>query len=110
MPANTVSVTRPGVFGNPFRVGPGIDAERAVGLYRKWLAGGMRLDVRSGLASQRSRLLARLPEIAGKDLACWCREDAEHCHADVLLELARGDIAGAWRDLAKARRALRGGK
>ena len=28
-----------------------------------------------------------LPELRGKDLACWCKE-GEPCHADVLLELA----------------------
>lgn len=29
-------------------------------------------------------------ELAGKDLACWCRLDQE-CHADVLLAIARGE-------------------
>lgn len=28
-------------------------------------------------------------ELAGKDLACWCRLD-QPCHADVLLEIANG--------------------
>lgn len=28
-----------------------------------------------------------LPELRGKNLACWCRS-GEPCHADVLLELA----------------------
>ncbi|HEX5183627.1 MAG TPA: DUF4326 domain-containing protein [Allosphingosinicella sp.] len=28
-----------------------------------------------------------MPELRGKNLACWCRLDAP-CHADVLLELA----------------------
>jgi hypothetical protein len=27
-------------------------------------------------------------ELAGRDLACWCREDAAYCHADVLLQVA----------------------
>lgn len=30
--------------------------------------------------------LARLPELRGKILACWCNPD-EACHGDVLLEL-----------------------
>jgi hypothetical protein len=30
--------------------------------------------------------LARLPELRGKDLMCWCPL-GEVCHADVLLEL-----------------------
>ena len=39
------------------------------------------------------RLLAKLPELRGKALACWCpldreaRAGANACHADVLLEL-----------------------
>ena len=36
---------------------------------------------------QRAALLARLPELRGHDLACWCPLDGP-CHADVLLELA----------------------
>ncbi|MUN41472.1 DUF4326 domain-containing protein [Actinomadura litoris] len=32
-------------------------------------------------------------ELAGKDLACWCRLD-QPCHADVLLEIARGGETG----------------
>ena len=32
-------------------------------------------------------ILKSLPELRGKDLACWCKEGAE-CHADILLKLA----------------------
>lgn len=35
----------------------------------------------------RTRLIKRLPELRGKNLACWCPLD-QPCHADVLLELA----------------------
>jgi hypothetical protein len=31
-------------------------------------------------------------ELRGKDLACWCKP-GEPCHADVLLELANGDVS-----------------
>ena len=41
--------------------------------YREWIA-------------TQSDLLAALPELRGKDLACWCAPDA--CHGDVLLKLA----------------------
>jgi hypothetical protein len=34
-------------------------------------------------------LLARLGELAGKQLACWCRKPEERCHADVLVKYAR---------------------
>jgi hypothetical protein len=27
-------------------------------------------------------------ELAGKNLACWCRRNEQSCHADVLLEYA----------------------
>jgi hypothetical protein len=33
-------------------------------------------------------LMAALPELRGKDLACWCAPLA--CHGDVLLRLANG--------------------
>jgi uncharacterized protein DUF4326 len=32
---------------------------------------------------------AALPELRGKNLACWCAQGDE-CHADVLLEVANG--------------------
>ena len=38
-------------------------------------------------AAIKDRILDRLPELRGKDLACWCKPGAP-CHADVLLELA----------------------
>jgi len=34
----------------------------------------------------RPELIAALPELRGKDLACWCAP--EPCHGEVLLELA----------------------
>ncbi|WP_026986535.1 DUF4326 domain-containing protein [Fodinicurvata fenggangensis] len=35
----------------------------------------------------RTAILERLPELRGRDLACWCSLD-KPCHADVLLDLA----------------------
>lgn len=35
----------------------------------------------------RNRMLTHLPELAGKDLVCWCHE-GQPCHADVLIEMA----------------------
>jgi hypothetical protein len=34
-------------------------------------------------------LLAKLPELKGKVLGCWCKEDNKNvpCHGDVLIEL-----------------------
>jgi hypothetical protein len=104
MPANTVSVTRPSEWGNPFEVGqwakigvgfaglqgryylvgdiPFYDGSgeyietttQAVALYRRWIEGSS-ID---------------LSPLRGKNLACWCKV-GEPCHADVLLELANSE-------------------
>ncbi|MFD9700054.1 DUF4326 domain-containing protein [Lentzea sp. NPDC059081] len=60
-------------FANPFR--PGVDGtrEEVVVRYRAWL-----LD--------RPDLPARLPELRGRRLGCWCAPLP--CHAEVLAELA----------------------
>lgn len=99
MPADTAKVTRPGPFGNPFTVEgcreagfQGTDteiAERCVEAFRVWADTRYWRDNWDGEASERARsiLLARMPELRGKNLACWCPLDAP-CHADVLMELA----------------------
>lgn len=75
MPANTIYVGRPGMHGNPYRVGINGTAEDCLRLYRE------------SLKIQRAyrRFIKR--ELRGKNLACWCPLD-QPCHADVLLELA----------------------
>ena len=94
MPENTVYVGRPTIFGNPFSMnghmevmGLGREAARrdSVAWFREWMAGRLLTDPAS--IQQRERLLARLPELRGKNLACWCSL-GKPCHADVLLELA----------------------
>ena len=54
---------------------PGRDGtrEEVIAKYRAWLV-------------QQPELMATLPELQGKDLACWCAP--EPCHAEVLGELA----------------------
>jgi Domain of unknown function (DUF4326) len=65
MPPNTFYVGRPTAWGNPFET-----AEE----YREYvIALGYEDQIRH--------------ELRGKNLACWCPLD-QHCHADVLLELA----------------------
>lgn len=96
MPENTVNVSRPGPWGNPFtvteKVKPGQNiggvyiavptVEDAIACFREMLAcEGKRAD----------ELRRRLPELRGKNLACWCRLD-QACHADILLELANRPI------------------
>ncbi|MBP7641633.1 MAG: DUF4326 domain-containing protein [Thauera sp.] len=98
MPPNTVKVARPTICGNPFTVAGcrevgfrGTDAElaaRCVEAFRVWLGPYWRENW-SGpeSAAARGQILARLPDLRGRNLACWCPLDAP-CHADVLLELA----------------------
>lgn len=98
MPEGAVYVGRPSQWGNPFTVGELVtppvesyqptpvhvrDAEHAIRLYRRWLHGSA------------NRCADLVPELAGKDLACWCPLEDEHgnrvpCHADVLLSIAAG--------------------
>lgn len=93
MPANTINVTRPGKWGNPFVVVQHSDffgvkdgdgntivefATRAeaviacVEMYKKWLPTAHWLFP---------------SELMGKNLACFCKI-GEPCHADYLLEVA----------------------
>jgi hypothetical protein len=80
MPPNTVSVARPGRWGNPFIVaGPKYwavpTAEDAVACFREMME------------QSEERQVAAAEELRGKNLACFCRLD-QPCHADVLIEIA----------------------
>lgn len=96
-PANTVVVTRPSVFGNPFSVAKlreagfrGSDAGlKAIcaEVFRQWLKGSARDWMGAESDARRTAILARLPELRGKNLACWCKPGYP-CHADVLIEMA----------------------
>ena len=78
MPPNTVSVCRPGRWGNPFIVGKHGTAERCVYLFRAMLAGYLCVTADAGCIRARLR---------GKNLACYCQL-GQPCHAEVLLDLA----------------------
>jgi len=84
MPENTVSVCRPGKFGNPFLVTEGVTQAEAVTAFRIWLMGD---SCMAGMPERKQQILDGLPELRGKNLACYC-EEGTPCHADVLLELA----------------------
>lgn len=75
-----IYIGRPSKWGNPFSHKKGTKAqflvesrEEAIAEYKKWIL-------------QQPELLAALPELKGKILACWCVPLA--CHGDVLAELA----------------------
>jgi hypothetical protein len=106
LPPNTVCVTRPGKWGNPFRVGchyrrgnggdsrftgmgyvhafawePGYTTiktpDEAVEWYRWYYTA-------PAMAGVRDRMRR---ELRGKNLACFCAPGSP-CHADILLEIA----------------------
>lgn len=85
MPPNTVSVCRPGKWGNPTATADG---------YRFWLAGlnpcWTARETLDQTESRRLWILEHVHELRGKNVACWCRLD-EACHGDVLLELANAE-------------------
>lgn len=103
MPKNTVSVTRPGRWGNPFvvggwfKVGPG--AGRPGMIWCQALSEEYADSSFSKIESVEQsvefyRLMLRryprdLSALRGKNLMCWCAIGLP-CHADVLLEVANG--------------------
>jgi len=97
MPPNTVSVTRPSAFGNPFTLadspsrthwtGTVRGSTRPVHAFISWVESpGSPWHFLDGV-QQRNRILAGIGALVGKNLACWCPLDAP-CHADYLLKIA----------------------
>lgn len=89
MPPNTVCITRPGRWGNPFRVSLEMPAEQAVVDFRLELRYEM-LAIEFGMParSERMRWIAEhIHLLKGKNLACYCQA-GQPCHADVLLQIA----------------------
>jgi Domain of unknown function (DUF4326) len=127
MPANTVKVDRSTLFGNPF-VAINHGSNRSVALFRAWISGRcanvcLPPGEKRALTRRRSDILRALPDLRGKNLACWCplprRGEPDTCHAAVLLELANrrsppneDAIAGVLRNPPPGSEAanVRGGK
>lgn len=74
---NAVYIGRPGVFGNPFKIGEDGNRVQVVLKYREYCIDRCYWD-------QAFREMVK--GLRGKTLACWCGEKL--CHGDVLLELA----------------------
>jgi hypothetical protein len=119
MPPNTVSVARPGRWGNPHVVcldeirhtgedtdegepileGPWLCRHQPDRLSGWWFSTKLeaiekavelyRWRLTEAPMPQCAELRARLEGLRGKNLACWCPLH-QPCHADVLLELANG--------------------
>lgn len=106
MPPNTVKVTRPGRWGNPFTKAAAIESEYAteetwrefvVECFRDWMGPTQSgRDWWQGDESDKRKaaIIEGLSMLRGKNLACWCKP-GEPCHADVLLELANAPACDA---------------
>lgn len=112
-PDNTVSVTRPGKFGNPFAYVGKLHGEGGLATmtrqclvddFRSWLlwtqpttttVPGARETRPIGMsveesAARRAAILDNLHLLRGKNLMCFC-DISQPCHSEVLLELANSD-------------------
>ena len=68
-----VYVGRPSKWGNPFQIGRDGSRSEVIAKYETWLY-------------SQKHLMDALPELAGKNLGCWCAPLP--CHADILYRLA----------------------
>ncbi len=94
-----VVVARPSKWGNPFTKSAAVDSGFAneaswrpfvVECFNDWIGEGQQgRDWWQGQESdaRKARIKEGLPELRGKNLACWCAIGSP-CHADALLELA----------------------
>ncbi|MGN9763069.1 DUF4326 domain-containing protein [Streptomyces sp. SD31] len=94
-PERCMIVDRTSDFGNPFTIAQLVDIgykepearQTVIAEFRPWLRGSRTNWTADESDRRREKILARLPELRGMDLACPC-EPGEPCHGDVLLEWA----------------------
>lgn len=93
LPPNTVVVSRPTKWGNPFVPGRNRNVQQCIELYQLATGGLLCVSTDRESIKAQERLMAAvandLDELRGKNLACFCRLDRP-CHADILLALANG--------------------
>jgi hypothetical protein len=96
MPANTVCITRPGKWHNPYLVCAGRSRKEAVRAFRMGIRGRWRalqkLEGHSDISmltviAYFQAIRRSLHELRGKNVCCYCGLD-EPCHGDPLLEVA----------------------
>lgn len=96
LPENTVVVSRPTMWGNPFDVEKCGSRSQAVKHFKRALTVSQpRLIEMAGggppfwlaLITWREKVRREIGTLRGKNLACWCPLD-QPCHADVLLKMA----------------------
>lgn len=89
MPPDTVSVSRPGHWGNPYKIGM-----PAPSWMRKEI-----LETTFDVVRAHKQMCLTMPGkvmeirtfLRGKNLACWCQLH-QVCHADTLLEIANSEF------------------
>ncbi len=96
MPPNTLSVARPGKFGNPFTKAAAIESGYAteetwrpfvIRCFREWLDSDCDWWQGPESDARKAAILAAIPDLRGKNIGCWCSE-GEPCHGDVYIEMA----------------------
>lgn len=102
MPAGTISVTRPGGWGNPFKIaqdkaGWWCMLDRENGLLFATEAAARSQSIQLYCEQLTPQTIAAAREfLRGHDLACWCQpapagiSPRTWCHADRLIEIANG--------------------
>jgi hypothetical protein len=85
-PDNTIVVSRPTVWGNPFPVGK-LGRDEALRRFREML------QDRAQMAAWRYPPISEIrAKLSGRNLACWCALPEpgapDRCHAALLLEIA----------------------
>lgn len=109
-PVGCVIVTRPSRYGNRFtfamaqELGYEDPRQAVVGAFAEWLRGNRDLALSDDGDQQRERILTGVPDLRGRDLACYCPPGVS-CHAEELLRLAAlpADEYDAWAARVRAR-------
>lgn len=102
MPENTVSVCRPGKWGNPFKIEDFRYANRDIDPYCSTATEIFRRSdaqcrteaiwaFESWLAEHPEKRAQIIIDLRGKNLACFCPLD-QPCHADILLKIANPEL------------------
>ena len=73
VPPGADYIGRPSIWGNPFVIGKDGTRGEVIAKYEAYLR-------------SRPDLLAKLPELAGRPVVCWCFP--ARCHGDVLVKMA----------------------
>lgn len=103
MPENTISVSRPGKWGNPFKVGGKVgDVPHWIVSKAGYWACSPQEPITPGMARDFYRIWLyrratesadfrkQLKTLRGHNLSCWCKE-GEPCHGDILLKAVNGE-------------------